>query len=442
MKQTLRVFAAAIVLAGGLAAPALAQIGVGPNDPVKKPPRPVHGLFGGAQNDATRNLLDFTLSSSLDFNDSITPAPQIGPADVFDPRYADQYLFSRLTGTFGYTHPWKRATLRVVSANTFQYYPDSSQLSGLAYGGNVSFNANPNTRVAVHASQSFEYSPFYGFGMYSNPNTAENFRLSSLYAVSLDRNLVAVSEGGVSAKLARRVTLSGDASYRYLGYLDRNSTYTNNSLGARISTSLTRSFGVHAGYTHYKGTLGTVYVEGSPVAQHDIDVGIDFNKTLPLGRKTTATFAMGSTAYTLVDRVYFRALANASLSTALGRTWTAGADYRRGMQWIQGIAVPLYGNFFGTNLGGFAGERIEIRLRGGYSDGDPNLSGGAVNMHTYTGVAHMRYALTEKLGITGQYFYYHYKFGQNPIWLPRGMASMQDRQTLSIGFDVWLPVIR
>ena len=58
----------------------------------------------------------------------------------------------------------------------------------------------------------------------------------------------------------------------------------------------------------------------------------------------------------------------------------------------------------------------------------------------YDASARVRFALSRKLALTGEYMFYSYRFEQAGA-LPRGFPSHLERRAFRVGLDVWLPLL-
>jgi hypothetical protein len=425
----------------GLAGSAWAQ--EPPSDPQAKPraERPFHALFGGNQRDRTaRQSLDLSISLSANYNDNLTPLnlPLGAPINP----WLRNAFSTGLSISPSYTRRWRQGSFVASSSHALSYYPELSALTGVAHSASVNFANSFGQTVDVSAAQTASYSPFYGTGSFLTPGLAPDaYAWNSLYDVTNSRNLQLVTTAAVTVHLTRRISLGADYARQSVRFTEQKTSFSNQSVGGRLQAQITRNLSVRAGYTQRFGDYGTLFIGGVPVKQHDIDAGPDYSRALSLTRRTTFGFSGGATIYTTPFRTYYQGLVNAHLDREMGRSWTASAAYRRGLQWIQGFSQPLYSDTVTLGAGGSLSSRAQLSFAAAYSNGEPALSGGPSSMKMYTGQAQLRYALTRFVALSAQYVYYDQKFG--PGFLrPAGIPAQLDRQTVLVGIDLWLPLLR
>jgi len=422
-----------------LAVPAFSQQPPPPG-PRQRDERPFRGLFGGDPRRA--QSLDLTFSTSGDYIDNMTPF-QLAPGQIAaDPRFSDSYFFSGANAGLSFTRRWNHVSLQASSSHNAFYYPDFHELTGVANSGTFGFSATSGQRFSFNASQSVAYSPYYGMGgMFGGDPASNPFIGNPLYGVSRRDTLQMFTNAGTSYALTRRTTLTANYTYQQMRFTTEALSFGNQNAGARLSRRMSRNVSLHAGYSRGWGDYGTLYIGGLPVTQHNIDAGVDYNRALSRRRQSSFGFNTGAVLYTTKLQKYYRLLANAHFDTEVGRSWSARAEYARGLNWLQGFSQPIYSDRVTLGATGYAGTRVQLSFSGGYSNGEPGLSGGAAGVDTYTGRSHVRVALNRFVGVSAQYLYYRYTFSAD-YPLPPGIPRKLDRQSVLLGVDLWLPLLR
>ena len=148
----------------------------------------------------------------------------------------------------------------------------------------------------------------------------------------------------------------------------------------------------------------------------NLDVGLDYSKAVSLSRRTRLAFSTGS-AISASDRLEsdadprlrFHLIGAARLVHELGRTWTAGASYRRSLNFREGFDEPLMADAVTGTIGGLITRQLDFSVNVGYVN-----AVGVENQRTgydaFTVNSQLQYALTRYLAMFARYFYYDYTF--------------------------------
>jgi hypothetical protein len=76
-----------------------------------------------------------------------------------------------------------------------------------------------------------------------------------------------------------------------------------------------------------------------------------------------------------------------------------------------------------------------------YTNGEVGISTNARPYTTANGLASYQVALTRLAALFADYNYYHYLFDPS-IQLPPGMSRSLDRNSVRVGVNLWLPLLR
>src|SRR5207247_3153031 len=101
----------------------------------------------------------------------------------------------------------------------------------------------------------------------------------------------------------------------------------------RYSQRVSRYAGFHAGVGTRIGVYGSLR-DAIRIQTRDIDIGIDYDRPLSLSRRTTFTFSTGSSLVPDQGVTHYRVNGSATLTHAMGRTWTSRLQYSRALQLI------------------------------------------------------------------------------------------------------------
>ncbi len=433
---------ATVALVCSLVAPAARAQQVGAQAP-QQVARPFHAVFGGVEgNPASTQSFDLNFSVAGQANDNLTPPgslPVISGSS--DPWFDQSLIYSSMSAQASYARRWSRGSFMASTGHGWFYYPDYNEMAGAVHTANLGMNAALSDRVGFQALQTFTYSPYYSLGMFPGSGSSGVILWNPLYGVSTERNLQMTTLLQMSGRITRRMSFGVEYGRQGIQLLDEARSFASQRVGGRLTTQMTRNLSLRAGYMLHRGDYASLYPMGTTFVQHDIDAGVDYNKTLRIGRRSNFRFSTGATIYSTMSSTFYRALVNASLSTALGRTWESHVEFVHGLQWVDGLPTPVFSDTLQGGVSGYAGRRVQFVLDAGYSNGQSALMPNGSNLDSYTGRAQVRVGLTRFAAVSANYFYYHYAFGPT-FPLPPGMARELDRQSVRVGLDLWVPLLR
>ncbi|HSK08254.1 MAG TPA: hypothetical protein VK911_01660 [Vicinamibacterales bacterium] len=431
-----------------------------------RPERPYRGLFGGNAADPTSNKsLDLNVSFYGAYDDNVLADRGQQGGGFIDPRVQKSGGYGGGDLSLGFGARGERASLNLSGSTSYRYYPSMDSLTGFNYSGSAGFSLRLSGRTTFRASESIGYSRFYSFGSF--PGLAPQVP-GDLIATSTDFSLVerpAVSlftSAALDHRLTQRATFTANYHLRHVDYREEDRPLRDWGGGAGLSYRLSRRASARLGYHYRRGTYG-LYYGGRPIEGHDIDVGVDYSRSLSISRRTTFGFSTGSSIYRTFDpgyepaeggsggstnpadyrlRTRYMLTGNAFLNREIGRTWNARLNYNRGLHFVEGFPEPFFSDMVTMGVGGQAGRRTSITLSGAYTDGE--MGWAAVrsrNYEMYTGTAGIQVAVTRMTALYVNYFYYHYQFDEG-VPMPPGMGRGLDRNGIRGGLTLWLPLLR
>jgi hypothetical protein len=178
-----------------------------------------------------------------------------------------------------------------------------------------------------------------------------------------------------------------------------------------------------------------------PTESHDIDLGIDYHRSLSFSRNTTISFGSGSSALTGQQRTVYVITGQTTLAHSIGRTWSATASYRRGLDLLDGFAGPALSSTASANVGGSLSRRIAFSSRAAVSKGQIGLTGEDRGYLTASATAGLDVTLGRRAAFDAQYFYYRQRFGSGVTLMP-ALSNGMDRQGVRVGFTLRAPLLR
>ena len=130
---------------------------------------------------------------------------------------------------------------------------------------------------------------------------------------------------------------------------------------------------------------------------HNLNIGVDYRKPLSRSRRTFLRFRTGSviaeeleTGAVIGEQVEtgagigdpvegrrFEATGSASLVHQIGRTWSAQAQYRREVGYLEGFARPVLSDSANGTLGGLLTRRTDFYVNVNYISGASGLRSGS-----------------------------------------------------------------
>jgi hypothetical protein len=430
---------AGAVAAAALTVPALAQTRDRAGDPQ---------VFERGRDDAVKGpKLDATIDVASAY-DSNLPTAELG--QLTTPLYSSG-VYTTLAPNLYFTAGGDRVHFNLLASSNIRHYADAHQvlLMNQFAGGGVT--AQVTRQTAISFNQLVTYAPTYLNGLFSTATPVAG-TAGALVApdgnsiVDVQRSYAYSTTAGLTHNFTSRAAVLFNASFRYTDYIGQNTAYPDYRSydgGGQFRYSVSRHVRLQLDYklTHAE-TFGTARTR-----EDDLTVGLNYDLPLSRTRKTTIAFSVGPTlASGLVSidgdrelRRQYRVSGDASMSHDLGRTWTARANYHRGMGFIEGIPEPAYSAAYTANVDGFLNRRSELSLSAGYSTGEAALIGALNPFSSYTGSSRLQFALGREWASYVQYVYYNYNFNEGFL-LPPGVPRVLSRGGVRVGLALWLPM--
>jgi hypothetical protein len=450
-RTALRLVALALSLSVCLPAPALAQR--------PRPDRPYRGLFGGngADPNSTQQL-DVNVSLFGAYDDNVLASQSQGG---IDPRYQQSGGYGNSTLSLDYTKRVGRASFDFTGGTSYRYYPSIKELNGFSYFASIGFSAKLGARTTLNATESGSYMPYFAFSPFAGVTPSDPGIVAPITPQQALVNQAATmlsSSAALEHRVTPRNTLSADYSFTYADYQSLVNPYQTWAVGGQYRYRLTPRATLKLGYHFRRGTLGFYNTLNEPVDSHDLDIGVDYSRPLSQSRKTTVGFSTGSTIYRSVNtpvvpptsppssadlylRTRYMVTGSAFISREIGRSWQARADYRRGLQMVQGFGAPFFADSVNLSLTGFVNSRSRLSLSAAYSNGDVGITINTQRYTTAVATANYQVAVNRWAALFAQYDFYHYLFDPT-IVLPPGMGRGLSRNGARVGLNLWLPLLR
>ena len=411
-------------------------------------------------------------------------------------------LYTGLSLGLQYSKVGRNTNFTAQTSNSLNYYPAVDGLTTTYHqvGGTVVHRLG--RRYTVHASPFASYSPSYSMRLFLAPLPVDPGTGSldgpPLAAPDIDSTILqrASFRYGGNAELkmvvARYSTLT--VGYRYtktdlsneLGDdlpIDLSTELTDlstalpddrlsarrgdfdvQSVGATFSHRLSESGSLRLGYDLQESTF-----EGSttPVSRtHNLNIGVDYRKPLSNSRRTYLRFSTGSVITEgntgsfipeeqtgipeeptgsatsgEVEGRRIRATGSASIVHQMGRTWSAQAQYRREVGYLEGLVRPVFSDSANASLSGLLTRRTDLYINANYVTGTSGLSGSGPRFDSFSASARVRRALSRSLAAYCEYLFYQYDFSQ-VVDRPAGLPQEFSRSGVRVGLNLWLPLTK
>jgi hypothetical protein len=431
-------------------------------------------IFGGTGTRADRpGGLDLSAQLFTSYDDDVLADQRESGVDRPRSVGADG-LYTGLSLGLQYAHVGRRTNFTAQTSNSLNYFPGLDDLTTRYHQAGATLISRFGNRYTLRASPFASYSPSYSMRLFLaplpvDPDGAGSMDGPPLAAPDVDSTILqrASFRYGGNAELrmlvARHSTLT--VGYRYTKTdlstdlagdrpIDRRGDFDVQSVGATLSHRLSSSASLRLGYELQASTY-----EGSttPVARiQNLNIGVDYRKPLSRSRRTFLRFNTGSVITDNTGSVIpeeptgsgnseqvegrrIRATGAASIVHQMGRTWSAQAQYRREVGYLEGFVRPVFSDSANVTLGGLLTRRTDLLLNANYITGTSGLSAGGPRFDSYSASARVRRALGRNLAAYCEYLFYYYDFTQVAD-RPTGLPQEFSRNGVRVGLSLWLPL--
>ena len=403
-----------------------------------RPERPYRGLFASGVSD-TEQLLTASGSVGTSWDRNLI-IDEYGRSFLINDG-TGRFQGGALTGsgTLSYSLTRSRVSLGASGGTAARYYRRLSTPFIRREYANARASVMLGAGVSARAEASYQpYSLRSMFPMLLQPRIGEAAVVDEDFPASREHFLSYSGGIGFNRQLNRRQTFSAGYTYRarpsYAG-LER---YESHGLGTNFTHAVGQGLGLRLGY----GYAQAYYGGARRYADHQFDIGLDFNRALSFSRRTTVSFATGTSAARSQrsESLHFRATGAARLNHEIGRTWSAGISYNRGLQFSETWPEPVFADTASAGVGGLINRRMQAQagmqaMRGsGYSgrSGDVTSVGGA---------ASLTFAVTRYINTGLTYTYYQHGFVSSILVAP-GFPHDFDGHSIRAAVNVWTPIFQ
>jgi hypothetical protein len=405
-----------------------------------RPERPDRGLFGSGAGEAQQEL---TASGSVGAGYDSRVLADALDAGISAPTLADSAGYALLSGGLSYSLNKRRVGFNASGTSSNRLYPTLSKSLVSSYGAGVgaSWSTSPRTRFSVN--QTVAHQPFSLFSLFPD---LQQSPLGQAFVADLDFNSLQagyftyVTDAAFSKQLSQRSAIRADYSYQWSDFSSQYADLRTQGGGFRFTRALTNGFGLRIGYGYKEGLYGTT--NRQTIGRHQIDTGVDYNKTLSFSRRSRLSFSTGGSAVTENSRTYFNAIGTANFNHEMGRTWNFSTAYNRDIGFVETFAAPFVYDSVNVGLTGLFSREWVFRSGAGLVGGDIGLGSSAPRNNGFGTVyasAGVSRALSRNLNIGVDYSFYSYSFDQNTL-LPAGFTTDLSRHSVRATLNAWAPL--
>jgi hypothetical protein len=352
----------------------------------------------------------------------------------------------RLDGQAGITFakPGRRLSFGASGGSAFRSFQGFSSSLVWSHNASVGLAWSPRPRLSLQTNGYANYSPYQQFAVFPAGQQQQlgQTALPTLnYGTSAHDVWSYQSQTMVSYDLDQRSSVAFGYDLGYVDYEGSTFDLLRLSLNGRYRRGVTRNLALKAGYSYQHGNYQAVVPIGAVnlFRAHNIDVGVDYARSLSFSRRTTLSFGTGSIVLNDGVQTYFRILGDAALRHELSRNWDLTGTYIRRMNFVSGFTQPFFADSFGVDAAGLIGPQVDLVLSAGYSRGDVGLGTGASSYSSYHGTVRMQRSLMWNLALFGEYLYYHHRFAR-PIAVPLGTPDHLNRHGVRVGVAALIPL--
>jgi opacity protein-like surface antigen len=214
--------------------------------------------------------------------------------------------------------------------------------------------------------------------------------------------------------------------------------HTSTTLRGGVAYQIARGIRLRVGYGVTEWRLGGTVSKERGI---NADGGLDVSRALSISRRMTVAFATGLAGVRDENgRLRYLATGHANVDYEIGRSWTAAATFRRGVDFHQALRNPVVLDSASVGVGGLLGRRVSVNTGAAVSRGRLGID---TNASRYTaGMADVgvRIAMTRLLAVSAHYGYHRYKFNHTGT-LPAGLRPELRRQSVRVSLDLWAPLV-
>jgi hypothetical protein len=354
--------------------------------------------------------------------------------------YQTSGYYTILAPTATFEARGRRVQFAGTGGTNARYYSDFGEWLGTTTFGGAALAAQLAERTTMSISQNVTYAPvsLNLFTALPSSSLLNPVPPTSDYATTEEKSYTYTSALAMSQGITSRTSVAFKSDFRYADYqgpqLNLNELRSYDA-GVRLLHNLDKNVTLRLGYTFRNAQ----YLTGRESLENTVDVGVDYTRPLSASRKMLLAFSVGPTAYNGPFALeangatqLYRLTASGSLTYPITRTWNAQAAYRRGTEYLESFAKPVFTNAVTFATSGTVSRRSDLAISAAYSEGDPGLTGAEAPFTTSTASARYRVTLNRTWATYAEYLYYYYDFKAS-LLMPQGVRPQLTRNSVRVG---------
>ena len=398
--------------------------------------RSFRSVFGPTEQDEIRPpALTFSLSvySGLDDNS------RFATGSVQDDALQTGRAHQGVLGAFRIVRRRARTLFTADLASAVRYYPTLRGIGTQKHSGSATLAVTVSRNMRVLFGQTASFSPSYqlalGRTLPLGTSTTVAPDAGVDYSVSREKQISYGSSAEVNYAGLAGGELGVGQTLRVVDFFTRP-----DFLAERTQVSYTRpiarGIGVRLGYGIASGGL-----RGDERRwHHDLDIGIDYNRSVLFSPRATLAFTTGAAIVNTPSGRQVPLIGSIQLQNRWSPRWTSGLAYQRGVQSIESVSEPFIAGTLSGTLHGYVSNAVRLTFAPSYARG-AMVGVTSAGYQSWTNESRMDVALSHHWAIYAEHFFYHYRFDASAR-LPDFLASGLRRHGLRGGIALWAPVIR
>jgi hypothetical protein len=413
-----------------------------------RPGRPYRGLFGPQERNAAKVLsVDGQIGAGYETGVLVEQRPRgvnFGDVSFFQ----TEDTFSMFAGGISYVDHADRRDFSVALQSAARNYSRYETVS--SHQASAGLTVRLGSRTALSGFGTAAYQP-WGAIVYSpslnDPAFGQVVAPTRQIPVLNGSYRTYASGASISQQVSRRSTVTASYTRDVIDFSGLGGDYRHQEASLRYAHGITRNLGWHAGYSYSEARFSE---QPTAYRGRGFDLGVDYNRSLSLTRRTQFGF---STGFAAVDSnialpvefqgTQYSATGAAWLNREIGRTWSAVVAYNRNVAFFESLRAPYFYDAVSVGVGGLISRRVRLQSSAGATYGDVGLTTGSRESNRFvTGIADtsLTIALSRYAAIAAQYAFIFYSLNDaNAFWTP--YAPEMTRHVVLVSLRAWAPLL-
>ena len=409
----------------------------------------------------SRQALDLTVSLTAAYDDDVSEAPRALANELFGRQSIVQS--NQLLGNADYQLQSRDVDLRANARSAVRHNRENGVISPISHAAAIGVTAMLPYRTSFVVNQTGTYSPSYLYNLLPNmslagtvdaPIAGEAPAAAPDYVVQGFESFSLGTQATLTHEITRRSIVLATTDLQHTDYWGSSVEQTDpgwRSISAGFRRTMTRNTRASARYLYRIGNFP--YAAGSLTTgtskEHGLEIGVNHIRPRSSTRRMIFDVSLGSS---LVSRPMVltdlrppdpshRLIGQFSAAYTFGKSWQAGAMYRRGVDFVPGLTEPVETDGATARIDGLLTPRLDAMVSAAYLSGDAVFNNTTDTFDTYTGTVRLRYAVARTVAAYVEYLYYFYDFHGYPHLVP-GVPPTFERNGVRAGLTLLIPAIR